>query len=263
MQRGRRKFLLSAVGGGAFLIGGRSALAEACSITPEETTGPFIPDDFPFRAEIEGFPFIIAHERDADLTTVAGRAGAATGQALNFRGKIVDENCQPVAGAGVFLWQADDRGHYNHSEDPNITVHPDPAGHLDPGFQYRGAVLTDGDGRFGFRTIKPKYYPLDPMRPDYKRTAHLHIGVMKDGFEPLFTQAYFEGNVLEDIDEIRRLNRIDILLGEWTGDGADRRPTGRINPVFIPLIVEYKEERGLDAPAGDIRLSIARAGATG
>jgi hypothetical protein len=59
-----------------------------------------------------------------------------------------------------------------------------------------------------------------------------------------------------DIAEIRRLNKIDILLGEWTGSGNQSRPTGRINQTFLPLIVNYRDERGFDAPVGDIRFAI-------
>lgn len=258
MTNERRNFLKTTLLGGAMLMVGRKALAETCGISPEQTTGPFIPDDFPFRDVIEGHPYIIAKERDADLTVIEGSHRTADGQILYLNGQVVDDNCLPVPNAQVYLWQADDHGHYNHSEDPNIQNEANPSLLLDPNFQYRGIVLTDGDGRFQFKTIKPKYYPLSPDEPDFKRTAHLHIGIMKQGFHELFTQTYFEGDVLSDIDEIRRLNKIDILLGEWTGSGPRRRPTGRINPQFLPLIVNYQDRVGVDAPVGDVRLSIAR-----
>lgn len=255
MNTNRRNFLKTTFVGGAALVLGSAALADnTCAVSPSQTKGPFVPDDFPFRDPIEGHPYIIAKERDADLTRVQGHNAVAEGQVLYLNGQIVDENCRPVPFAKVYLWQADDHGHYNHSEDPNIQNEPNPGALLDPNFQYRGIVITDGDGRFQFKTIKPKYYPLDPEEPDFKRTAHLHIGIMKDGFHSLFTQAYFEGDVLSDIDEIRRLNKIDILLGEWNGN----RPTGRMNPQFLPLVVNYREQKGSDAPVGDIRLSIVR-----
>lgn len=235
------------------LLAAPKILAETCQLTPGQTKGPFVPDDFPFREPVEGFPYIIANERDADLTRIGGTT-SASGQALYLRGQIVDESCRPVPGATVYLWQADDHGHYNHSEDPNIQNEPNPAVLLDPNFQYRGIVVSDRDGRFQFKTIKPKYYPLDPQEPNFKRTAHLHVGIMKEGYRNLFTQTYFEGDLLEDITEIRRLNKIDILLGEW----RNHRPTGQINPQLIPLIVSYREERCFDAPVGDVRLAIQK-----
>jgi protocatechuate 3,4-dioxygenase, beta subunit len=258
MTTGRRQFLHATILGGAALVVGHKALAELCSISPSQTTGPFVPDDFPFRDPSGGHPYIIAKERDADLTRVEGKTDPAQGQMLYLRGQIVDQDCRPVPFAQVYLWQADEHGHYNNSHDPNINTDSNPARLLDANFQYRGIVVTDGDGRFQFKTIKPKYYPLDPAQPDFKRTAHLHIGVMKNGYRELFTQAYFEGDLLEDIAEIRRLNKIDILLGEWKGNGDSRVPTGRINPIFLPLIANYREERGYDALVGDVRLTIQR-----
>lgn len=251
----RRSFIKTGIGAAVGIALSKNVLAEVCSFTPAQTTGPFIPDDFPFRDADEGHPFVVTNDRNADLTQVDGSFGIAKGQIIYLRGQIVDDNCRPVPQTTVYLWQADVNGHYNHSEDPNLEGE-DPLKILDPNFQYRGIVTADNQGRFQFKTIKPKYYPLDKSDPTFLRTAHIHLGIMKDGFQNLFTQTYFEGDLLEDINEIRRLNKIDILLGEWTGRGAGRRPTGRINPAFLPLIVDYNQENGMDALTGNIRISI-------
>ncbi len=226
--------------------------------TPGQTPGPFIPDDFPFKSLDEGHPYIISNDSDADLTSISGQSELALGQKLYLEGQVVDENCVPVPNSQVYLWQADDQGHYNHSEDPNINFLNKPILNLDPGFQYRGIVRTDNQGRFSFKTIKPKYYPLDPQDIHFKRTSHFHLSVMKPGFQNLFTQSYFEGDELEDIIEIRRLNKIDILLGEWIGRGLNRRPTGKVNSVFLPLIVNYEHRSGYDAPVGNLKIYIRR-----
>ncbi len=232
--------------------------ANICALSPSQTTGPFIPDDFPFRSSNEGHPYILANDSDADLTLITGQSKAAFGQVLYLEGQVMDDNCIPVPNAQVYLWQADDNGHYNHSEDPNINFLSQPSMNLDPYFQYRGVVRTDSFGRFSFRTIKPKYYPLDPQDLNFKRTAHFHLAVMKSGFQNLFTQSYFEGEALDEIDEIRRLNKIDILLGEWVGTGANRMPKGNINSQFLPLIVRYDLRSGYDAPVGDLKLYIKK-----
>ncbi len=250
----RRDFIKTAMGAVALAAVGRAALAsENCSVSPAQTTGPFVPDDFPFRVDPEGRPYIISADSDSDLTRVAN-GPRAEGQKILLRGQIVDQNCQPVANASVYLWQADVNGHYNHEEDPNINQDPNPARFLDPNFQYRGVVTTNEEGRYEFTTVVPKYYPLDPNQPGFKRTAHMHIGVVANGFKPLFTQAYFEGHQLDEIDEIRRLNKIDILLGQWSG----QRPIGQIDPRFLPLIVEYKAVNWRSELVGDLRLSIQR-----
>lgn len=226
---------------------------ELCIVSPGQTRGPFVPDDFPFPVNVQGHPYVIAADRDADLTRIGG-GPSALGQTVILRGQIVDENCRPIPNTTVYLWQADTQGHYNNTEDPNVNTLPNPLSGLDPNFQYRGVVSTDSQGRFQFKTIKPQYYALDPAQPDFKRTAHLHIAAVAKGYQTLITQSYFEGDLLEDIAEIRRLNQIDILLGEW----KNRQPTGRINPLFLPLIVDYSDIKGADALVGDLRLSMVK-----
>jgi protocatechuate 3,4-dioxygenase beta subunit len=250
----RREFLKLAGGAAALLSLSRYAHGENCMVTPEQTRGPFVPDDFPFTVDPQGHPYVISADRDADLTRISA-GSPAKGQQVILRGQIVDENCRAVPNSTVYLWQADERGHYNNTEDSNVNTVKNPLDALDPNFQYRGVVTTDARGNFQFRTVKPKYYPLDPAQPDFKRTAHLHIAVVAPGFQPLITQGYFEGDLLDDIDEIRRLNKIDILLGLW----RDRQPVGRVDPRFLPLIVEYKDVRGMDALTGDLTLSLMRA----
>jgi protocatechuate 3,4-dioxygenase beta subunit len=227
------------------------ARAEICSVSPAQTRGPFVPDDFPFPVDPQGHPYVQTMDSDADLIQIGGEAPIANGQIVVLRGQIVDENCRAIPNATVYLWQADANGHYNNTLDPNINGEASPISKLDSAFQYRGVVTTDKNGRYQFKTIKPKYYPLDPSEPDFKRTAHLHLAVVAKGYQTLITQSYFEGDDLEDIAEIRRLNKIDIILGVW----QNQMPVGKIDPKFLPLVVEYKKLAG-QALTGDLRLSL-------
>ena len=252
----RRNFLVKSLGALAALSLGKNAGAmaiEQCETTPMQSPGPYIPQDFDFpQAPVSGHPYVTVEDKDADFTRVTGKLGSAKGQVLYLQGQVVDENCRPVPAATVYLWQADDHGYYNHSDDGNV---PAPqAEQLDPNFQYRGIVNTDENGRFQLKTIKPKYYALDAKRTDLLRTAHIHIVVLKTGFQDFVTQAYFEGDALEDIETIRRLNITDIFLGAYEG----RRSLGHINPTYLPLVVEYREQAGFDAPVGQLRLAIHR-----
>ena len=242
----RRKFFKQGLGAvAAAVAGAKVAEAAVCQLTARQTSGPFIPNDFPFRDANEGTPYLVTSDSNADLTVVDGQSIRAQGQVLYLNGQVVDQNCNPVAGASVYLWQADIHGHYNHSEDPNVHSLND----LDPGFQYRGAISTDAQGRFAFKTIKPKYYPLDESGA-LMRTAHLHIAVLHPNCRQLITQTYFEGDILEDIARIRELNAKDIVLA----------PRGEILPQFRSLIIEYKMNPSiaLDAPVGEVRLSVQR-----
>lgn len=222
-----------------------TAKSQVCTTTVKQTSGPFIPDDFPFRAVNEGAPYFRTSDSDADLTRLSDGSDSSLpkGQIIVLQGKVKNSLCEPVSNANVYLWQADDEGHYNHTEDTNVS---NPLVQLDPHFQYRGHVITDSEGKFSFRTIKPKYYPLDPSEPNLMRTAHLHLAVTHPKYKTLITQSYFEGDVLEDIEMIRRLNKKDIILA----------PNGVIRPELKSLIVNFKEISNIKEPVGYVELTI-------
>ena len=161
------------------------AAAATCGATPRQTSGPF-------------FPVFDQLDKDVDLTRLTGHDGAADGVVIRVQGRVLDEACQPVAGALVDLWQADANGRYSHPADPN----PAPR---DPNFQGWGQAVTDAAGAYSFRTIKPAAYPLAFLggQPDASkgyRTPHIHFRVSKRGFRELSTQMYFEGEKLNESD---------------------------------------------------------------
>jgi protocatechuate 3,4-dioxygenase beta subunit len=169
---------------GALVSSGRAAAA-TCGATPRQTSGPF-------------FPVFDQLDKDVDLTRLTGHDGAADGVVIRVQGRVLDEACQPVAGALVDLWQADANGRYSHPADPN----PAPR---DPNFQGWGQAVTDAAGAYSFRTIKPAAYPLAFLdgQPDASkgyRTPHIHFRVSKRGFRELATQMYFEGEKLNESD---------------------------------------------------------------
>lgn len=157
-----------------------AAVERACRpATPEQTEGPFYP--------VKDQP-----DKDSDLTTVRGRATRARGEVIYVHGVVTDEDCQPVRGAVVEIWQACSSGRYNHPGDDN----PAP---LDPDFQYWGRALTDSEGRYRFKTILPGAYPADS---DWIRPPHIHFKVHRKGYHELTTQLYFEGHPHNAADKI-------------------------------------------------------------
>lgn len=137
-------------------------LADDRPPTPRMTEGPFYPRRFP-------------QDVDADLTRVIGRDRVAEGTLLEVSGRVLDRSGRPRSGARVEIWQCDARGEYHHVGEP--------AG--DPGFQGFGAVATDADGRYAFRTIKPVPYP--------GRTPHIHFTVVEGGKRRVTSQMFIEG----------------------------------------------------------------------
>ena len=78
-----------------------------------------------------------------------------------------------IDGARVEIWQCDHGGVYHHPEDP---------GDQDRNFQGFGAMVTDRQGNYHFRTLRPVPYS--------GRTPHIHFRVTANGFERLTTQLY-------------------------------------------------------------------------
>lgn len=151
------------------------ALADDRPPTPRMTEGPFYPNTLP-------------KDSDADLTRVEGRAGAAQGRFLEVSGRVVDRSGKPRAGARVEIWQCDAQGQYHHVGEP--------AGSGDENFQGFGAVTTDADGRYAFRTIRPVPYP--------GRTPHIHFTVLEGGRRRLTSQMFIEGEAANERDGLYR-----------------------------------------------------------
>ena len=107
------------------------------------------------------------------------------------------ERPRPVPNALVEVWQANAGGRYRHKKDTYIAP-------IDPNFGGCGRMLTDENGYYGFRTIKPGPYPWRNCVNDW-RPAHIHFSIFGSGWaQRLITQMYFEGDPLIAICPIVR-----------------------------------------------------------
>jgi protocatechuate 3,4-dioxygenase beta subunit len=123
--------------------------------TPGQVLGPFYPVTKPI-------------DQDADLVMVQGKPGRAQGQVIHVTGRVVTAEGKPAQGARLEIWQANTHGRYAHPSDPN----PAP---LDPNFEGFAVLVTDAEGRYRFRTIKPGPYPTES--DDRWRPPHIHYEV--------------------------------------------------------------------------------------
>lgn len=139
------------------------------------------------------YPMIRPPDHDADLTHVKGRSGSAMGQPINVIGRIVDPRGNAVRDAQVELWQCNAAGRYDHPGD-----RANPAA-LDPNFQGFAKLVTDRDGQFKFRSVKPKDYGT----PIGRRTPHIHFDIASNA-DRLVTQMYFPGEPLNEVDFLLR-----------------------------------------------------------
>ena len=133
--------------------------------TPQDALGPFYPPKW-------------AGEIDADLIAF-GSSAYANGIPLTITGVVRDTDGKALTNARVEIWQTDATGKYRHPND-------DGEGPARRGFQGFGRTLTDGEGRYRFRTIKPVLYSGRP--------PHVHFRVVAIGRKELVTQMYFAGD---------------------------------------------------------------------
>ena len=114
---------------------------------------------------------------------------SAIGERIILHGRVLDENAKPVPNTLVEAWQANAGGRYRHKKDTYFAP-------IDPNFGGCGRTLTDEDGYYYFRTVKPGAYPWRNWVNSW-RPAHIHISVFGTGFaQRLITQCYFEGDPL-------------------------------------------------------------------
>ena len=69
----------------------------------------------------------------------------------------------------VEFWQANAGGRYRHKKEGYLAA-------LDPNFGGCGRTITDDDGYYAFRTVKPGAYPWPNGVNDW-RPAHIHFSV--------------------------------------------------------------------------------------
>ena len=127
---------------------------------------------------------------DHDMTANYAKPGeGAIGERIVVHGRVVDERGRGVGGALVEVWQANAGGRYRHKKDGYLAP-------LDPNFGGCGRVITDAEGWYAFRTIRPGPYPWMNRQNDW-RPAHIHFSLFGPGFaQRLITQMYFEGDPL-------------------------------------------------------------------
>lgn len=126
---------------------------------------------------------------DNDLIKNYAHGGDPIGERIIVHGRVLDENARPVPNTLVEIWQANAGGRYRHKKDTYLAP-------IDPNFGGCGRTMTDAEGGYFFRTVKPGAYPWRNMVNDW-RPAHIHVSVFGASFsQRLITQLYFEGDPL-------------------------------------------------------------------
>src|SRR6201998_1987472 len=131
---------------------------------------------------------------DNDLTKQ--HADKPIGQQIVLSGRVLDSDGRPVPRTLVEIWQANAAGRYVDPVDSAVMA-------LDPNFTGAGRTITDSQGRYEFRTIKPAAYSGGEPGVGLFRPSHIHVSLFgSDLSSRLITQCYFEGAPLLDRDPI-------------------------------------------------------------
>jgi protocatechuate 3,4-dioxygenase beta subunit len=145
-------------------------------------------------------PFYVGEHRQTPHGTDI--SAILPGERMFVQSRVTDLAGKPLAGVPVDIWHADDDGYYD-SQRPSYEAE---------GPSMRARFITDADGRFFFRTIVPRSYPIPidgpvgqmilSVRRHPNRPAHIHFLVDAKGYEPLVTHVFFEGDKYLDTDAV-------------------------------------------------------------
>jgi len=145
----------------------------------------------PTKSEMTGpvFGHDMLDPLDNDLLRNAHVDGDPIGERIIVHGRVLDQEERPVRNTLIEVWQANAGGRYRHVNDNYVAA-------LDPNFSGCGRCMTDDDGWYRFRSIRPGPYPWRNGVNDW-RPAHIHFSIFGQAFATrLITQMYFEGDPL-------------------------------------------------------------------
>lgn len=124
-----------------------------CKLTESTVLGPEYKAGVPFR---QGQDF----------------AKGLPGQRLELTGSVLSMECKPLQGAVIDVWQTNSTGDYDYK-----------------GFNLRGKIVTDKDGKYVLDTIYPVRLLMDG---NLTRPSHIHVMVGIPGQPIITTQVYFD-----------------------------------------------------------------------
>jgi protocatechuate 3,4-dioxygenase beta subunit len=144
-------------------------------------------------------------------------------------GLVTGPDGEPLAGATVDVWQTNEDGFYDVQQ-PDLQ----PAGNL------RGIFTTDDEGRFWFRSVVPRYYPIPDDGPVGRllaatgrhpyRPAHLHFIAAAEGYRPVTTHVFVADSPYLDSDAVFGVKESLVRDTPEVDDAARAAEVGLANP---------------------------------
>ena len=124
----------------------------------------------------------------------------STAEEIVLHGQITDTHGTPLPGATIQVWQTSEHGLYDLQERDGAQM------------DMRGNFRTDAEGKYHFRTVRPKGYsiPMDGPVGDLvqaqgrhgNRPSHVHMLIGAEGHRELVTALYFGDDAYIDSDTV-------------------------------------------------------------
>jgi len=162
------------------------------------------------------------------------------GPALFVDAWFRDTAGRPIAGAEVDVWHSSPEGFYEN-QDP-----------VQADMNLRGKFITDADGHFAFRSVKPAGYPIpidgavgELLRQQGRhnmRPAHLHVLAAKEGFKTLISQVYVNDDPHLDSDVQFGVTRH--LIGDYVRHENEPAPAPDVTGPWYSLAHTFVMEGG-------------------
>lgn len=156
------------------------------------------------------------------------------GEPAVVMGRVLSSDGMPVPNALLDVWETDENGLYEQ-QDPE-----------QPDMNLRGKFRTDGEGRYCFVGIKPVSYPIPDDGPVGQllralgrhpfRPAHIHLLVSAEGFVPVTTHLFVEGDPYLESDAV--FGTKDSLVVEFVRRDSQEE-AGRYHVTAPFYMVEY------------------------
>jgi catechol 1,2-dioxygenase len=151
-----------------------------------------------------------------------------------------DASGKPIEGAEVDIWHSSPEGFYEN-QDPTQSD-----------MNLRGKFITDAQGHFSFRSIRPAGYPIPIDGPvgellraqgrHNMRPAHLHFLAYKPGYKTLISQIYPPDDKYIETDVQFGVTRH--LLGDFVRYDASKAPAPDVTPPWYSLTHNFVMEAG-------------------
>ena len=178
-------------------------------------------------------------------------------------GRVLTLDGGHISGARLDVWQADSSGLYDSQYAETDDLH------------LRGQFRTDEEGRFLIRTVRPVYYAIPTDGPVGRmlvatnrhpwRPAHIHFVVSAEGYEPVTTHIFDDGDPYLESDTVFAVK--DSLICDFARHEAPEPEATRLGivPPFYTAEFDFRLTPSSTAQATimDAQRRLAALGARG